>query len=317
VRFTVDPWDPAYGSSLESTNQQSEAVVVVDVEVPESNWRPIAPPPATPPPDAIVFVDGVRRLEARTWLDEGDGVAIAGIFASYAAGAVRCDGRADIVDAVVGRGLYAPSSVLESVETRAGVFAARRTADANPEALMYAVHEDMSETEVVVAERARRRGDELLLLDGPLRKRGHIPDAVGIVKSHYVHYLPPALDRIVGALAAGTRTPIFRVDAQPFSRYSWYMRLPGPEGGPWAGIVRCEATGALAVDDVSAIADRVTLVLPRFASTPHKDTRAPQNLFPIAGLERELRRRLGDAQIIYRALRRASAGSPAHTTVGR
>ena len=32
--------------------------------------------------------------------------------------------------------------------------------------------------------------------------------------------------------------------------------------------------------------------LPAFASAPHKDTRSPQNLYPIAGLERELRRRL-------------------------
>ena len=56
----------------------------------------------------------------------------------------------------------------------------------------------------------------------------------------------PALDRVVGALAAGERTPVFRVDAQPFSRHSWYVRLPGPAGGPWAGIIRCEATGALA-----------------------------------------------------------------------
>jgi hypothetical protein len=148
-----------------------------------------------------------------------------------------------------------------------------------------------------------------------LRKRAHVPDAVGIVKSHYVHYLPPLLDRVVGALDAGARTPVFRVDAQPFSRYSWYVRLPGPVGGPWAGIVRCEVTGALAINDVASLADRVTLTLPRFASTPHKDARAPQNLFPIAGLERQLRRRLGDAQLIYRALRRASAEIPASAGV--
>jgi hypothetical protein len=38
---------------------------------------------------------------------------------------------------------------------------------------------------------------------------------------------------------------------------------------------------------------------------PHKDPRAPQNLVPIGGLERELRHRLGDQQILYRALRAA------------
>jgi hypothetical protein len=171
---------------------------------------------------------------------------------------------------------------------------------------MYSVHECMAECEVHVSEIARRRGDDLLLLDGPLRKRGHIPDVVGLVKSHDVRYLPPELDRVVGVLASGARTPVFRVDAQPFSRYSWYLRLPGPSGGPWAGIVRCEATGALAADAVAVLADRVALTLPRYASEPHKDARAPQNLYPIGGLERELRRRLGDSGLLYRALRVAS-----------
>ncbi len=112
-------------------------------------------------------------------------------------------------------------------------------------------------------------------------------------------------------LAAAQRTPVFRVDAQPFSRSSWYVRLPGPAGGPWAGVVRCEASGALAVAEVARLADRVTAALGPFASEAHKDARAPQNLYPIGGLERELRRRLGDTDVLYRALRRASATAAA------
>jgi hypothetical protein len=49
-------------------------------------------------------------------------------------------------------------------------------------------------------------------------------------------------------------------------------------------------------------------MLCRYASTEYKDSRAPQNLYPIAGLERALRRRLGDQALLYRAIRRASAG---------
>jgi hypothetical protein len=48
-------------------------------------------------------------------------------------------------------------------------------------------------------------------------------------------------------------------------------------------------------------------VLPRYASERYKEPRAPQNLYPIAGLERELRRRLGDQRLLYRALRVAAA----------
>jgi hypothetical protein len=306
MRFTVDPWDPAYGATVEGEQEESEAPVVVDIECALEYWAPRTPPPDTPVPDALVFVDGVRRLEARTWIEDGAS-AVPGIFASYAAGAVRCNGRAEVVDVEIGRGVYSPAAAIADVRTRAGLFSAHQTKDADPGRLMTAVNTEMSRTEVVVAERARRNGDELLLLDGPLRDRAHVPDAVGIIKTHHVHYLPPPVDQIVAQLAHGQRTPVFRVDAQPFSRHSWYVRLPGPEGGPWAGIVRCEATGALAPDVVAALADRVTAALSPFASAPHKDARAPQNLYPIAGLERELRHRLGDPGVLYRALRCAAS----------
>lgn len=307
MRFTVDPWDPAYGASLETETTPTEAPVVVDVEVPAAGWAPRRPPPGTEPPPAIVFVDGVRRIDARTWIDAGDGSALPGIFASYAAGAVRCDGTAKLAASAVGRGVFAASDTLADVETRVGRFAAHRARDSSPESLMYAVHEQMAECEVHIAEETRRSGEELLVLDGPIRKRGHIPDAVGVVKTHQVRYLPPDLDRVVGLLAAGERTPLFRVEAPPFSRCSWYLRLPGPPGGPWAGVVRCEVSGALAPAHACALADRVSVALPRFASEGHKDARAPQNLYPIGGLERDLRHRLGDAALVYRALRRASA----------
>src|SRR5262249_49483201 len=130
-----------------------------------------------------------------------------------------------------------------------------------------------------------------------------------------VKYLPPELDAVVAALAAGERTPVFRIDAR-FRRYSWYLRLPGPKGGPWAGIVRCEAGPTLDPSAVIALSDRVTERLPRYASEPHKDPRAPQTLYPIGGLERELRRRLGDPAVLYRALRRAGAAVSAGAAGG-
>ena len=52
------------------------------------------------------------------------------------------------------------------------------------------------------------------------------------------------------------------------------------------------------------MADVSTATLPRFASTPYKDPRAPQNLIPIAGLEKRLRALLGDARLLHRALAR-------------
>jgi hypothetical protein len=92
-----------------------------------------------------------------------------------------------------------------------------------------------------------------------------------------------------------------------WARYSWFLRLPGPVGHPGSGITRLEASGDLRAAEATALADRSPVTLPGYASVPHKDPRVPQNLFPIGGLERALRHRLGDAARVQCALRIAAA----------
>jgi hypothetical protein len=48
-------------------------------------------------------------------------------------------------------------------------------------------------------------------------------------------------------------------------------------------------------------------VLPRYASAPHRDPRAPQNLLPVGQLERALRHRLGDRAYVARLIQEAFA----------
>jgi hypothetical protein len=309
VRFTVDPWDPGYGASVESDLTESTSVPTTDIECTDDEWRPLSPACEVDPSDPVLFVDGVRRIEARAWI-EGGIEPVPGVFASWAAGVVRCDGTARIEAMEIGRGVFAPSAALDDIPTSCGRFVANATTNARPETLNTKINTCMTEVEARVAERTRRCGSELIVLDGPLRESTkELRDAVGVVKTHDVKYLPTELDRVVGDLDAGQRTPVFLLDSR-FRKYSWYLRLPGPAGGPWAGIVRCEASAALRAEQVIPLADRVAATLPRFASEPHKDPRAPQNLYPIGGLERQLRHRLGDAAVIYRALRRASSATP-------
>jgi uncharacterized protein len=144
--------------------------------------------------------------------------------------------------------------------------------------------------------------------DGPLRGRNDAR-AIGYVKTQQVHYLPEELQPVLGQLDTGQRTPLFRIGAAGDwrSRYSWYLRLPTPRSQPLSGIVRIELMADDGIDMAVARADSVTASLPRFASEAHKDARAPQNLYPIAGLEHRLRHLLGDPQILERALRRAAA----------
>ncbi len=309
MRFTVDPWDPSYGAAVGELTE-STSVPTVDIECDESAWAPIDASGRAAPAEVALFVDGVRRVDARAWVDGGI-EPVPGVFASWAAGVVHCDGEARVQDIEVGRGVFAPSAGLHDVDTNCGRYMASPTTNARPETFNTAINTRMTENEARVSERARRSNRELIVLDGPLRESTReLPDAVGVVKTHDVKYLPTALDRVVSALSPGERTPVFLLDAR-FRKFSWYLRLPGPVGGPWSGVVRCEASASLRADAVVALADRVAVTLPRYASEPHKDARAPQNLYPIAGLERALRRRLGDPGIVYRALRQASATVPA------
>ena len=146
---------------------------------------------------------------------------------------------------------------------------------------------------------------ELVVFDGPLRGR-HGEQAVGYVKTQRVQYLPDALMPVLTGLGDGERTPLFLIGGGGFGRWSCYLRLPGPRAHPLAGVVRLELPGRGAAVDAAARADLVATTLPHYASEPHKEPRAPQNLYPIAGLEQRLRHLLGDPFVLERALRRAA-----------
>ena len=306
MKFTVDPWDPSYGTANDlDPADASRAEIDCDIELAAAQWapRPAGPSGGT---ERIVFVDGVRRVEAHVWIDAGDGVPHHGTCASYAAGAVRCDGTAVCGPMLVGRGLFTAYGGAEPIPTAAGEFALRVAPSSSPDGLALALQERMGEAELEAAELACAAGAvDAVVLDGSLRGRQHLTGAVGYVKTHHVTYLPPELNAVVARLAPGQRSPLFALGTT-WSRISWYLRLPGADGSPWSGVVRAECSANQTVARAAALADMVTAALPRFASAPHKEGRAPQNLYPIAGLERQLRHRLGDPLVLYRALRRAA-----------
>jgi len=174
--------------------------------------------------------------------------------------------------------------------------------------LSLALQQRLTRAEVQLALTYRTQNpaaDDLLIIDGPLRGRGHLDRAVGYIKTHHASYLPPEQAAVVSALRPGQRTPAFTMGTS-WRRTSWYLQLPRTAGVPWSGVVRLECSADLPLAEVTRLGDLTARVLPPLASVPHKDPRAPQNLVPIGGLERELRHRLGDQQILYRALRAAT-----------
>ncbi|NMH95757.1 hypothetical protein HF526_00220 [Pseudonocardia sp. K10HN5] len=315
MRFSVDPWDPSYGSSLDAEDLgESTARVVADVEIPADRWRPLDPGPGVTPPPATLFVDGVRRIDAQVWVEEpGTGAASPALCASYAAGVVCCGPEgADLVAHDVRRGLFTTAAHAVDVVTPAGTYEASladaRRDVAPAQALSVALQARLREVEIATAVAARSglsTSDDLLVVDGPLRGRQHLPRALGYIKSHRSEYLPAPLNGLVAALGAGQRTPVFLLGSS-WDRYTWYLRLPCDPGAPWAGVVRLECSATLTGAAAADMARLSQVTLCRYASEGYKDARAPQNLYPIAGLERQLRRRLGDAVVLYRALRRAA-----------
>jgi hypothetical protein len=307
ARIFVEGWDPDYGTPLDQDETLSPAEGSVDPTVETDEWGPLEG--ADDGVDRIAFVDGVRRIDARLTLDDPVRGPTPGLVGTFGVGAVvwdRGDRRAEITDVRIerwavlagGSGEQMPPVALEpGVDTT-------RTAGDDPGLLMMTLHSKMRDAEGECAEALS--AECAVVADGPLKKvREHA--TVGYVKTHRVTYLEPDRNRVVAELAPGQRTPMFTIAGQtPYARYAWYVRLAMLRGGhSWTGVIRCETSGHLAVGEASTIADRTAAVLPLVASEPHVDPRAPQNLVPVAALERELRHRMGDRGLVYRALRRA------------
>jgi hypothetical protein len=304
ARMFVEGWAPEYGSPLDQDEALAPAEGSVDPSVETEDWAPIEG--ADDDVAVVAFVDGVRRVDARLTLDDPQAGPVPGICGTFAVGATVWDrnARRSTVEAVRierwavlagGRPELLPPVDLDPP------FATTTTASADPADLVKELHTRMRRAEGETA--SLLSADRFVIADGPLNElTAHT--TVGYIKSHRVTYLAPEHNAVIAQLAPGQRTPLFTI--ADYRRYSWYVRLAVLQGGhSWTGIVRCEASGQLPRVDVRAIADRTAALLPLLASEPHLDPRAPQNLVPIAALEKELRHRMGDTRLVYRALRAA------------
>ncbi|WP_035737963.1 hypothetical protein [Glycomyces arizonensis] len=301
MQITVDAWDPSFADNAESPSRSDSATVNAEVEMPVKGWMPVDAPSSGP--RRLLVVDGVRRVDARVELSDETG-RWPGVCVSWAAGAVVCDldgGASAVIESSVERGLFAPLDP----GTDFGQYPYRKTDAADSAELIAASQVAMAALEAKVAA-AVAADAELSVLDGTLRGRTRLPNAVGYIKSHHRSYLQGPLNGVVERLRPGQRTPVFYL-MTTWPRYSWYLRLPGAGSRGWAGVARIEAADALSEEAAIALADATAAALPPLGSAAHKDARAPQNLTPIAGLERRLKRRLGDARLLLRSVRASSA----------
>lgn len=305
MRLRVDPWQPDYGASAEIEVDLGPPVgLELDVEV-SGKWTAISAPASEQLP-CCAFIDGVRRIDVHLFAEEGDAIApgLAGSWAVGCAWSTRPPRIAAIEvgrEIVVGAGLT-PPSIDVMIGGKPLTFHARSVAGLAPLDPLRGLQNAMRDAEGALARVTLEAGQaDLVVLDGPLSYLYPGP-AIGLVKRQARAYLDASRSHVVGELAPGERTPMFKLGEQRLERYSWYLRLATPRAidGTMTGVVRLEVMASGGLDQAQRMADVAGSVLPRFASQPGRDPRAPQNLYPVGALESTLRSRLGDPTLIRR-----------------
>ena len=194
--FTVDPWDPcygpAYGDELDSGPlEESSAELNLDLEVPA---HPVDPDSAPRLPGTVLFLDGVRRIDARIWVHgRGPSLPPASPRRSPPGWSVAKVQHASLMSlsnaACSPRRPRPPTSSPSPPAMLPGW-------QANPgiDQLSLALHGRLACAEVQLAPTVRSKhwaGDDLLIVDGPLRGHTHLDRTVGYIKAHHASYQAP------------------------------------------------------------------------------------------------------------------------------
>lgn len=343
--FRLDSWqsDYAFPYELPTVEPEIDGELQVDVavEAPAHDWAPIRPHRDTPPFPVVRFVDGVQSSDAVIWISDNDRAQpYPGLVASWAAGVMtsRASG-AELERVVVERGVFSDARSLGpiiaanltwrpkppdiSVDSRGGHGGGQSPPlpgtspipDPDPMALrerLGVARRRLEDRVGLIASTPAE--DALVVYDGLLHATALPLTAVGLAKRAHRLYLPDTLQSVQRQLTRGERTPLFATDRQR-RRLSFYLALSDPlppaVADPGSCVARIELSIGpdTTIGQTAAFADRVAQTIPRYASEPHMDPRAPQNLMPIKSLESELRRMLGRPSVIRPLLAAQAAGS--------
>ncbi len=307
LTLRLDPWTPTYESAFQvDEDDVNGSPAEVEPYVETTEWRPRLPE-FVEKPETIAFVDGVQRVEMRV-IGDNNGRTVYGAFASLAVGAVLVREGHCAVDAEVPLRVLAlsdgeshPAMSVPCGEATLD-FLPQSTGESGLPAVHQALQDAREREEIRLGERLDRAGVDMVVVDGRLNWQPTTGTMViGLIKTIHRRYLPDAELATVGKLAPKMRTPIFRIGGKR-PVYSWYIRLAEnrPIDHPWAGVIRLETLDSIGLEAAVRLADLSACHLPHYASQYGHDPRAPQNLYPVGGLEEQLRHSLGDHEWIRR-----------------
>lgn len=307
MSWSVAEWSPEYGDPHGFGED--------DGGQPPSVWEHsrLQAVDVAPSSRKLAFVDGTRALEARLYLQSPSGLS-AGLAGVIGAGAVvpGATGRLGFEELVVERRLVLSGYSGEPPELPAqpGGWSWQTSAleGDDPQLAQVFLQQTMRDMEADIAMRVASR-EHTVVLDGPLHGAALLDPrpgfVVGYVKTQVRELFEGDDAEVVTGLRGGQRTSIFNWN----HRHACYLRLvdgpPGAEHHPWFATVRLEISQTIPGPVAAEMLNQAAGALPRYCSQQHCDARAPQNLQPVAGLERELRRRAGDRQLGLRAIRQA------------
>jgi len=334
VKLKLDPWASEYNTAYFAEKVATETDVNSDLFIETKDWQPISNERDISlfPYERLIFIDGSRRIEARILLEDEDKQVAFGALASFAVGAVDCcpiqSRAAEFVDlsaiaveavnrvCVVGRGQQQPDFKIEprlSHQFGSLEYKTITTVEQDADAVVRKLQETMLEHEHKLAANLEANFDNALIIsDGPRPYMGKVPveSVIGYVKTiHKISISEKELE-VVRALKQAERSPLYVIGGDDKNKqiFEWFLRLRDPN--PWlytlAGMVRLQAYAGPNLEQrlqkVRVLADYLAMLLPKFASKQHQDPRAPQQLLPVRGLEAELRRKMGNSQIIRRRI---------------
>lgn len=313
VFLRLDPWMPQYEGSVEIDPGEGESPGDIDATVEAQDWKAV-PAPSVEAVPTLYFIDGVQRTEARVlaWRDHA---LIHGIFGTVGAGAVKSLPDRAVFDncglhrvLILGGG-HNCSTTMQAGNTHVK-FEGIASGATTPADLARELRELMRQLEARIAESVVG-DDRVVFIDGPLAYISSLGPVVGLIKRISLPYLDPTKFALATILSLGERTPLFLISDGKRDRYAWYLRIGIARSFDHvlAGVIRLEIRATVGLEVARHLADMSAAVLPRYASSPIRDARAPQNLVPTGALEEELRRRMGDPLVIRRAIeKRISEG---------
>lgn len=323
--FRLEPWATEYDSPVNLVPADEESETPVNLHVETEHWLPCKPEVQPELPEQIIFVDGRRRLDGR-FLGKDNGEILYGAFATIAVGAVQVNQTTKTARCLppqigrviaIGGNRTAPVTPIPcplGTSSKLIYHPCDSAADNEPQTPLRLIQKLMLQREALLAVQLSAQTNAFVIRDGPLLYSPYKApgSTLGYVKTMGKTYLRGEAAALLWQLNLGERTPLF-ILGEPGSQkshWSWYLRSGQANLSPRRlgyhdlhGIVRLDLYGEVPLEKAKAIADLSTHLIPKYASHPIRDPRAPQNLTPVGALERELARYMGDRALIERRLR--------------